>query len=87
MESIAMVGGYSSYLSAPEQGQDEVDSDQCPSSDSDFSFTQPVAARPLDPPCSDTDQDASPNAQLGQLTARDGGAFGYGSELDSGRPL
>ena len=87
MESIAMVGGYSSYLSTPEEAPDELDPDQGPSSGSDVSFTQPVAARPLEPLCTDNDQDDSPHAPLDQLTARDGGAFGYGGDLDSTRPL
>jgi hypothetical protein len=90
MDSTSSVAGYSTYPSTLTEGLREPESGQDPQLDPENTFTQPVAFRPIDQQCGDSDSDGDDDSAIGAIEQRvDGGVnrFNDGGDFGSPQPL
>jgi len=87
MDSTSSIAGFSTYPSALSEGLREPAFGPNPGVDPENTFTQPVASRPIDQSCSDSDADGDDDSAIGAFEQRvDSGASRFDNGSDFGSP-
>jgi hypothetical protein len=90
MDSTSSVAGFSAYSTPLDEGLRESMFGQDPQRNPENTFTQPVASRPIDPQCGDSDSDGDDDSAIGAFEKRvgaDANRFDGGGDFGSPRPL
>jgi hypothetical protein len=90
MDSTSSIPGFSTYPSGLSDGLCESAFGQDPQLDPENTFTQPVASRPIDLQCGDSDSDGDDDSAIGafeQQVGVDATKFDSGGDFGSPQPL